>query len=634
MTTEEIVQRFQSVTGGNGQWKACCPAHEDNKASLSITAGDNGRTLLFCHAGCRVTDIALAAELEMRDLFTESDRPSPKASSQKRIVETYPYLDEKGVLLYEVVRYDPKDFRQRRPDGNAGWIWNTKSVRQVPYGLPNILSIGSGETIYIVEGEKDVHSLQRCSLHGTCNAGGAGKWIDDFAEYFKHLNVVVIPDNDPPGKNGSPGLKHGQAILDSVSKAALSTKALILDKKDVSDWFKAGHKRHELEELVKKAPNWTPGASLAGPNGAANLASQKPSLKLTRLSDISPKKIDWLWPNVLALGKVSMLVGDPGQSKSLCSIDLCARFTQGNVWPDGAAVGDPGTIIYLNAEDDAADTTRPRFDEAGGDPTRTIVIEATVNAGGKATERTFDLRQDVELLEEAIRQIEGRVLVVIDPISNYLPGLDTHKDSEVRSALMPLVEMVRRTNAACLLLAHLNKSTSTSSAIYRVGGSIAYVGVARSVWAITRDPNDRQSSRRLMLPVKANLAPDATGFAYQIKSGMNGDPFLSWEEGAIDVTATEALAPDETRHRVRDAPNRIEAEEWLREHLAGGPKPAKDVEDAAGQEGHTKRTLMRAKKAIGAQSMKEEDRWVWSLVEECQLATDSFCGGTLGNVAT
>lgn len=151
---------------GNG-WTAHCPGHEDARNSLSLGVGDDGRWLVKCHAGCTLDAILVAAHLTIADLYPP--RPSPHEQS---IAGTYDYLDEQGTLLFQVVRFAPKNFRQRRPDGNGGWTWNLEGVRRIPYRLPDVKG---HRTVFIPEGEKDVDRLWALGLPATTNAGGAGK---------------------------------------------------------------------------------------------------------------------------------------------------------------------------------------------------------------------------------------------------------------------------------------------------------------------------------------------------------------------------------------------------------------------------------------------------------------------------
>jgi len=142
-----------------------------------------------------------------------------QASGRGRIVATYDYVDESGELLFQVVRFEPKDFRQRRhgrpsddPDRiKDGWCWSVRGVRQVPYRLPELIeAIANGQPVWIVEGEKDVDNLYRLGVPATCNAGGAGKWRAELNEYFRGADVIIVQDNDPQARNPDPPKGDGQ----------------------------------------------------------------------------------------------------------------------------------------------------------------------------------------------------------------------------------------------------------------------------------------------------------------------------------------------------------------------------------------------------------------------------------------
>jgi hypothetical protein len=165
----------------------CCPAHDDDQPSLSVSEGKDGRVLLHCHAGCATQEIVEAAGLEWRDLFSENgDRRATE------IVATYDYADEQDTLVFQVVRFHPKTFRQRRPDGD-GWTWSLAGVRRMIYRLPRVLdAVRDGRRVFIVEGEKDVHALQAAGEVATCNPGGAGKWRDEYAASLAGASVVVV----------------------------------------------------------------------------------------------------------------------------------------------------------------------------------------------------------------------------------------------------------------------------------------------------------------------------------------------------------------------------------------------------------------------------------------------------------
>ena len=157
----------------NGEYLALCPNHDDHNQSLSVRQNDN-KILPFCHAGCATPDVVKAMGLTMADLFLNH---TPKA--ERKIVATYNYPDELSNLLYQVLRYDPKDFSVRRPDGKGGFISGLGNTRKVIYNLPGVLeAIKNDQTIYIVEGERDANRLIKQGLVATTSPFGAGKWLD------------------------------------------------------------------------------------------------------------------------------------------------------------------------------------------------------------------------------------------------------------------------------------------------------------------------------------------------------------------------------------------------------------------------------------------------------------------------
>ncbi|MFH1969516.1 MAG: hypothetical protein ABIJ53_04265 [Verrucomicrobiota bacterium] len=253
MTINEIIERLHAQRNGTG-WSAHCPAHEDRNASLSISEGRDGRVLLHCHAGCPTEQIVSAMGLKMGDLF------SPRQSSARvQIVKTYDYTDTAGNLLFQVVRFDPKGFRQRHPDGHGGWIWKMKGVERVLYHLPAVLeAMKAGQDIYICEGEKDVDALTRMGLCGTTNAGGAGKWLPQYTAALTGARVIIIVDRDEPGR------QHAALVAASLQGKAISVKSLELPDrdehivKDAHDWLAAGGTVEELQTIVEAAQEWKP----------------------------------------------------------------------------------------------------------------------------------------------------------------------------------------------------------------------------------------------------------------------------------------------------------------------------------------------------------------------------------------
>lgn len=215
-----------------------CPRHKDRTPSAWLGGGAWG-----CFAcGFQESITTLADELGV-----------PKANGNGTATDfiegEYDYVDERGKLLYQVVRKYPKKFVQRRPDQRGGWDWSTKGVRRVLYRLPEVLrAVEAGTVVYVVEGEKHVDRLRQGNLVATTNSGGAGKWEDSYSDALQGANVVILPDNDEPGQ------KHAADILRSLTGKAADVRVVNLPdlppKGDVLDWLAAGHSTDELDELA------------------------------------------------------------------------------------------------------------------------------------------------------------------------------------------------------------------------------------------------------------------------------------------------------------------------------------------------------------------------------------------------
>jgi len=182
-----------------GAWIARCPVHEDENPSLTWATGAEGRALIKCHAGCATEDVVNAVGMAMTDLFVTNGATALPKPLKPREVARYGYHDASNNLLFEVVRFEPKSFRQRHPDGQGGWIWNRDGIEPVLFKLPELRSADPRRTVLIVEGEKDVHRLQG-EFVVTTNAGGAGKWRPEYAEELRGRKVAILPDNDDVGR--------------------------------------------------------------------------------------------------------------------------------------------------------------------------------------------------------------------------------------------------------------------------------------------------------------------------------------------------------------------------------------------------------------------------------------------------
>jgi len=335
-----------------------------------------------------------------------------------------------------------------------------------------------------------------------------------------------------------------------------------------------------------------------------SLASRDPTPVTVRLSDVQPELLRWLWPGRIALGKLTLLCGDPGLGKSFVTLDLAARVSSGTAWPDLPLLPNPpGSVVLLSAEDDLADTIRPRLDAAQADVARVVAIQAVRRRlfTGQTQDDYFDLTEDLPALETAIQQVSDCRLVIIDPLTAYLGKTDSHKNAEVRAVLARLFELAARHKVAVLAVTHLNKA-NTLPAIYRAMGSLAFVAAARAVWAVVRDDQDETGRRRLFVPVKNNLGADETGLAYALEQ-VGSVARVAWESGAVNMRADDALGGG------RKAVVRDDATEFVIATLKanGGDMLSDDLWAAAKAEGISKMTLRRAKEAV-IEAYKEKGR--------------------------
>jgi hypothetical protein len=344
------------------------------------------------------------------------------------------------------------------------------------------------------------------------------------------------------------------------------------------------------------------------------------------LSDVQPEHVKWMWPGRLAERKITVLDGDPGVGKSSITLDLAARITRGVAWPDGSR-NPGGGVVVLAAEDGIADTVRPRFDAAGGDPARVRVIAMLSDASGD--ERMPTIPDDLQAVEAAVADVRAR-LVIVDPLMAYL-GRDTnsYRDQDVRRALTPLAALADRCGFAVLIVRHLTKAPG-GTPLYRGGGSIGIIGAARIALLAGRDPNDE--TRCVLLPLKSNLGPPPEGITYQIEGSSNGASRIAWG-GATGLRADEVLALPSTgeERSALDA-----AVDFLIERLDGGqPVESETLLHEAKAAGHAVPTVRKAAKRLGVNTHDRAGfgpgyKSRWSLLDHQMPTSPSQNDGQVG----
>lgn len=351
---------------------------------------------------------------------------------------------------------------------------------------------------------------------------------------------------------------------------------------------------------------------------------------LTRLSDVKPEQVQWLWAGRIPVGKLVTLDGDPGLGKSTLALEIAATVTTAGVWPDGTDCERPGSVLLLSAEDGLADTVRPRLDAAGADVTMVHAVEGvpTVSSDGEITLRPPTLA-DVHALELAVADTGAR-LIVVDVIMSFLPsGTDSHRDQDVRAVLGRLAGLADRTGCSVLLLRHLNKAAGRDP-LYRGGGSIGIVGAARSGLLVAADPDDPE--RRVLASVKSNLGPPPDSLAYRLVGTDMGVARVQWE-GSTGHSAADLLRP---RDSDDEAESRNEAERWLEDYLlVSGGATSKDTKRAAAKDGIAERTLHRARQKLGViVSHQGFPRVTWWQLPAGTTEPSNEKGGTTGTTGS
>lgn len=329
------------------------------------------------------------------------------------------------------------------------------------------------------------------------------------------------------------------------------------------------------------------------------------------MADVEGRQIEWLWPGRIPLGRISMIVGKPGEGKSFLTAFMASTISTGGHFPDGMFCPQ-GYVILVSGEDDPADTIRPRLDAHGADCSKIFILKTVAyrDSTGQKKERGFTLA-DITQLEKALIDHPGVKLIVIDPIGSFLGGkVDGHRDNEIRSVLAPLAALAEKYNCAILIVAHRRKSAAASADDMALG-SIGFVGLSRAVWHLSRDENNPE--RRLLLPGKMNLCRQPDGLAFSI----GGEPAsIQWESDPVQMSADDHQA--EVNGMAIRGPKpeaRNTAGEWLSRYLSGGSRRVSEVRAESAAAGLSWRTVQRAADAIPV--VRESDfstkEYRWSL---------------------
>jgi hypothetical protein len=480
-------------------------------------------------------------------------------------------------------------YATRDDDGRKGFVAGGKRGLTLRWPMPPDAGVSKDCPILVVEGMSDASAgldLGYAAIGRPSAAGGN----DLLGPLVRNRHVIIVGEND-----AGAGRLGAEKCSSELVGCAASVRVVYppSEFKDLREWKNATQLSRDGFAAYVAAHATT---SVLGPATASPVVIQA--------SDVVTEPLQWAWRHRFPLGSLSVVAGPGGLGKTTAMLDIVARSTSGRPGPDGAALV-AGAALIVSAEDDIGHTLVPRLKAAGANLERIAFLQGIRERGHVGW---LDLQKHLSQLEQAIRGMADCRWVLIDPITAYCGRIDGNSNTDVRGVLGPLSELSSRTGVAVVGITHLTKSGDGSVA-NRVLGSVAFTAAARSVYAVGPDKND--VTRRLFLPAKTNLAPSGIhGLAFSIVPSEIPDiPKIIWDSVPVATPADEAFAFEPSRRGPEPAELK-RAIAYLKVALAAGPRPTKEVEEEGREsEDIDKRTLERARRALGVTSFKSENKW-------------------------
>jgi hypothetical protein len=539
------------------------------------------------------------------------DSEAPKADDPKG---PYVYENARGRFYICVERKYNSKGEKYFPQWHweEKWVKGTKGLLKIPYRLPELLAAPPEEWVLICAGEKDVLTAVRLGFVATTNPGGEGKgqFTPELPMWFAgKKRVAVMEDNDKTGY--AHALEVAKPLRGIVPDIRIVSFRELSEHGDLTDWVEADPTRRGHAELLARIE-------------AAKPAS---SYELLKVSDITPRVINWHWPGHLACGELAILTGAPDLGKSQLHCFMVATVTTGRDWPDGAKGPARRKVVMLTAEDNNAHTMRPRLFAAGADLDRVFILNR-IHKDNK--DRTFLLQEDLDVLEEILRNDPEIGLVTFDPITAFMGGkIDSHRATDVRSQLTPLHDLAERTGVAFSAITHPGKKPGPKAIDHYIG-SQAYIAAPRvgDMCQQELDEDGKPTGRFLFLNAKHNVFRGRPTLVYRLVQASGGFDPIAKEEivvsrvewcGEVDITADQAVAAARAADKGKAASGAVT---FLLDTVAAGPVLRSTIMERGKTRSFSEDQLRRARKKAGIIALKApghlEGAWWWMKPEQEQ----------------
>lgn len=558
--------RMPDLKKQGGEFRGPCPVHHGKRDSFAI----NARTgMAQCFSQCGKGWDIPGLEMEFtgaafKDALVSIESFTGRVSGHKdglgTITAMYDYTDEQGGLLYQVTRHVPKDFRQRRPDGNGGWTWGLSGARRVPYHLPEVLKASQ---IFVCEGERDVETLRAMGFCATCNSGGAEHWRPEFAEHFTGKHITIIPDNDEPGR------RHALMVAENLIGAAESVRVVELPRgKDATDWAAAGGTPEQLATMADNAAALTPGGLAAlrarwFPSVEQEPAAGAPKIRdvqdLPSVLDVASTEVSWIVSGWLAEGTVNVLTSEPGAGKTTVALALAGAIAAGSQFAGMDTAKRPALVLDReNGAGFIADVLKRLRLKDGGDLRLW---------GGWVGEDAPDPASPI--VQGWVLASDPRPFIVVDSLVAFHGG-DENDSSETR-AFMQHCRRLADLGATVLMLHHSGKAETSQD--YR--GSSDIKAAADACFKLANIGPTNCIERLRIKPFKSRFLVDSE-IVLRYSDGVFSRESGGGSQKATDAELLEALLKEHPGVTVREfealAPSRSVSRSYARTWLDGRVK--------------------------------------------------------------